>query len=222
MNATPSLIRLAHIDDHEAMRLGFAAIVGAESDLALRHSAASAADILPVLDDIDLVVLDLRLADGSRPGDNVAALVDRGARVLCFSAAEDPVAVRDASKAGALGVVRKSESSGVLLEAIRATGRGEPIATLEWAAALDGDPRLAAAALSPKERLVLALYASGEKSVTVAAKTELSQKTVAEYVRRIRTKYALAGRPALSRVDLYKRAVEDGIVAGPDERGAAE
>ena len=31
-------------------------------------------------------------------------------------------------------------------------------------------------------------------------------------------KYAAVGRPAVSRVDLYKRAVEDGYVAGPGSR----
>jgi hypothetical protein len=35
-------------------------------------------------------------------------------------------------------------------------------------------------------------------------------------VRRIRQKYARAGRPAHTKIDLYKRAVEDGILPSPE------
>jgi DNA-binding NarL/FixJ family response regulator len=88
----------------------------------------------------------------------------------------------------------------------------DSVATTEWAAALDADPDLASAKLSPKEQQVLALYAAGEKSVTVANRAGLSTNTVAEYVKRIRYKYAMAGRPAHTKIDLYKRALEDGIL----------
>ena len=104
--------------------------------------------------------------------------------------------------------------------ALRAAASGDAVATIEWAAAIDADPRLGDARLSPKEREVLALYASGEKSVSVAHAAGLSEKTVAEYVRRIRMKYAAVGRPAVSRVDLYKRAVEDGASDIGERRAA--
>jgi hypothetical protein len=35
---------------------------------------------------------------------------------------------------------------------------------------------------------------------------------VLDHVRRIRGKYAAAGRPAATKVDLYRRAVEDGYI----------
>lgn len=212
--------RLVHVDDHEAMRLGFAAIVHPEPDLELVASVSTVDEALALVDQVDLVVLDLRLADRAPVERNVGRLVDAGARVLCFSAAEDPAAVRAAASAGALGIVRKTESVDVLRTALRATAAGDAVATLEWAAALDGDPELAAAALSPQESTILALYAAGQKTVTVAARTGVSEKTVAEYVRRIRAKYARVGRPAPSRVDLYRRAVEDGLIS-PDEESAA-
>lgn len=219
MIAQPTPIRLAHVDDHEAMRVGFAAIVDRESDLELVASGGVVDDVIAAVADVDLVVLDLRLGDGSTPEGNVRRLAGAGARVLGFSAAEDPAAVRQASVAGALGVVRKTEPVDVLLAALRSAAHGESIATVDWAAALDSDPRLADVGLSPKEIQVLGLYASGEKSVAVASRTGLSEKTVAEYVRRIRTKYARAGRPAPSRVDLYRRAVEDGVVGAVRDRG---
>ena len=209
-------IRIAHVDDHETVRLGFASLLADEPDLAIVAAGATVDEILPKLADVDLVVLDIRLADGSTIAHNLGVLHDHGARVLAFTAADNPGDLRAASKAGVLGIVRKSDSREAILDAVRRTSGGEAVATTEWAAALDSDPDLASARLSPKEQEVLALYASGEKSVTVASRAGLSSNTVSEYIRRIRSKYAVAGRPAHTKIDLYKRAVEDRILPRPE------
>jgi DNA-binding NarL/FixJ family response regulator len=209
-------LRIAHVDDHETVQLGFALLVADQPDIALSASVSTVDELLPHLAELDLVVLDIRLSDGSTIERNVALLQQNNVRVLAFTAADNPAELRTASRAGVLGIVRKSESREVILEAIRSAAHGSTVPTTEWAAALDADPLLASAGLSPKEREVLALYAAGDKSVTVANRAGLSAATVAEYVRRIRYKYAMAGRPAATKVDLYKRAVEDGILPSPD------
>lgn len=209
-------LRIAHVDDHETVQLGFASLLAGETDMTLVASATTVDELLPLVADLDLVVLDIRLSDGSTIDHNLRVLHEHGARVLAFTAADNPVELRAASRGGVLGIVRKSESRATILEAIRLAARGMTVATTEWAAALDADPLITSAGLSPKEREVLALYALGDKSVTVATRAGLSAGTVAEYVRRIRYKYARAGRPAHTKVDLYKRAVEDGILPSPD------
>ncbi|CAN5229447.1 response regulator transcription factor [soil metagenome] len=209
-------IRIAHVDDHETVRLGFASLLAGEPDLLVVAGGASVDEILPALPAVDLVVLDIRLSDGSTIAHNVGVLHAHGARVLAFTAADSPGDLRAASRAGVLGIVRKSDSRDAILDAVRRASGGEAVATTEWAAALDSDPDLASARLSPKEQEVLALYASGEKSVTVASRAGLSSNTVSEYIRRIRSKYAVAGRPAHTKIDLYKRAVEDRLIPGPD------
>jgi two-component system response regulator DevR len=210
-------IRLAHVDDHETVRLGFASLVASEADLEIVSGGETVDDILADLGQTDLVVLDIRLSDGSTIAHNLGVLHERGARVLAFTAADDPADLRAASRAGVLGIVRKSDSRDAILDAVRRTAGGEAIATTEWAAALDSDPDLASARLSPKEQEVLALYASGEKSLTVASRAGLSASTVSEYIRRIRSKYAMAGRPAHTKIDLYKRAVEDRLLPRPEK-----
>ena len=205
-------VRIAHVDDHETVRLGFEALISGEADLSLTASVATLDPLFSRPDEFDLVVLDLRLSDGSSVESNVSWLLAHGVHVLAFTVGEDDVAVRSASRAGVLGIVRKSDSREAILDAIRRAARGDSVATTEWAAALDADPDLASAKLSPKEQQVLALYAAGEKSVTVANRAGLSTNTVAEYVKRIRYKYAMAGRPAHTKIDLYKRALEDGIL----------
>ncbi|NYF09615.1 DNA-binding NarL/FixJ family response regulator [Leifsonia sp. AK011] len=209
-------LRIAHVDDHETVQLGFASLLQDQDDIVLVRSATSVDDILPLVPTLDLVVLDIRLSDGSTVAHNLAVLLEAGARVLAFTAADNAAELRAASRGGVLGIVRKSEARETIIDAVRAAARGATVATTEWAAALDADPNLSSAGLSPKEREVLALYAAGDKSVTVAHRAGLSSGTVAEYVRRIRHKYAMAGRPAHTKVDLYKRAVEDGILPSPE------
>ena len=215
-DADSRALRIAHVDDHETVQLGFAFLLADQPDITLVASVTSVDELVPKLGELDLVVLDIRLSDGSTVERNLALLQQHRAQVLAFTAADNPAELRAASRAGVLGIVRKSESRDAILEAIRAAARGRTVATTEWAAAIDADPLLASAGLSPKEREILALYASGDKSVTVANRAGLSAATVAEYVRRIRHKYAMAGRPAVTKVDLYKRAVEDGILPAPE------
>lgn len=207
--------RVGHVDDHETVQLGFASLLAECSDLALVSSVSSVRDLETHTHDLDLVVLDVRLSDNSAVEGNVGWLRERGLNVLVFTAADNAAEVRAASRTGVLGIVGKSESRDVIVDAVREAARGNPVVTTDWAAALDSDPELAAVGLSPKEQEVLAHYASGDKSVAVAHRAGLSASTVAEYVRRIRHKYAMAGRPAHTKVDLYKRAVEDGILPPP-------
>lgn len=209
-------LRIAHVDDHETVQLGFASLLADQPDIELVTSVANVEQLVPHLDGLDLVVLDIRLSDGSTVEHNLRVLHEHGAKVLAFTAADNPTELRAASRGGVLGIVRKSESKDAILDAVRTAAAGLTVATTEWAAALDADPLITSAGLSPKEREILALYASGDKSVTVAHRAGLSAGTVAEYVRRIRYKYAIAGRPAHTKVDLYKRAVEDGILPSPE------
>ncbi|WP_297084080.1 response regulator transcription factor, partial [uncultured Demequina sp.] len=77
---------------------------------------------------------------------------------------------------------------------------------------IDADAAISDARLSDREQEVLSMYASGETAASVAASLGISRGTVADYVKAIRRKYEAVGREAASRVDLYRRAVEDGIL----------
>ena len=148
----------------------------------------------------------------------MTALRERGIEVLVFTGADNAFLVRSAAKAGVLGVLRKSESVATVVEAVRRAASGEQVVTTDWAAAIDGDPQLSDVGLSPRQEEVLMLYASGEKASRVARLTGLSEQTVNDYLGRIRQKYADAGRPAPTKTDLYKRAVEDGWLPVPERQ----
>jgi DNA-binding NarL/FixJ family response regulator len=68
------------------------------------------------------------------------------------------------------------------------------------------------AKLSSREREVLTLYVSGIDVPQIARRLFITENSAKEYLRRIRTKYSELSRPASSKVDLLRRAIEDGVV----------
>ncbi len=201
------------VDDHPTLVFGVSGILELQSDMALVASGASVPEVLAQNTHLDVVLLDLSLSDGSTPTENAFALAAEGIKAIAFTSGERPALIREASKAGVQGMVRKSEPPEVLLNAIRVAANDGVVASPDWAAALDSDSPFVTASLSPREAQVLALYASGETAERVAAQLFISRETVLDHIQRIRAKYAALSRPAKTKVDLYRRAVEDGIVA---------
>nr|WP_068147649.1 response regulator transcription factor [Rhodococcus corynebacterioides] len=206
------------VDDHQFTIDGLRVRLADCADLELVAHASTVADLVADLPALDLVVLDLRLREGSSPTGNVEAIRQRGVPVLVLTSGEDPYLVREAARAGVLGVIRKSRSPEDIVDAIRTAVRGEVVPTTDWAAAIDGDPEIDLVDLSPQHRKVLELYAAGETATRVASDLKISRETVNDYLRRIRTKYADAGRPAPTKSELYKRALEDGWLPFPRRR----
>lgn len=207
--------RVALIDDHAIVAQGFAKLFDELDEVNVIATVATVDELEALNLPVDLVILDLRLADQSVPADNVTRLRDLGANVVAFTGDSDPSLVRSAAFGGVLGVIRKSEPVEVLQDAVLHALNGEPVASFEWAAALDADPEIADAGLSVREREALALYAAGAKTQLVASQMGVSPATVIDYIRRVRSKYERAGRPAHTKVDLYQRALEDGILTSP-------
>lgn len=210
--------RIGMVDDHQFTIDGLQVRLTDCPDVELVAHASTVADLFAEPAAMDLVVLDLRLRDGSSPTGNVEAIRQRGVPVLVLTSGEDPYLVREAARAGVLGVIRKSRSPEDIVDAIRAAVRGEVVPTTDWAAAIDGDPEIDLVDLSPQHRKVLELYAAGETATRVASDLKISRETVNDYLRRIRTKYADAGRPAPTKSELYKRALEDGWLPFPRRR----
>lgn len=204
------------VDDHFAVSLGIAALLEETEDLRLTTTARTVPELLSQKHQLDLVLLDLSLADRSMPEDNVAVLSEAGIPSLAFTSGENAYLIRSAAKGGVRGIARKSHPPEVLIAQIRSCLRDEADAlNNEWAAAVDSDPGLDAVGLSQRQREVLELFACGESAKRVASQTGLSITTVNDYLLRIRAKYAQQGRAAHTKVDLYKRAVEDGVLPPP-------
>ncbi|MBN9606466.1 MAG: response regulator transcription factor [Actinomycetales bacterium] len=208
--------RLVLVDDHEVISIALESAVAAVPGLEYLGRAESIDELLATFPEVDLAVLDLRLPDGSSPVTNVERLSEAGIDTIIYTSGEHEHLVRAAARTSALGLVRKSAPLSVLIESLERIAEGLPLLSTELAAAIDTDPELERAALSAQERRVLSLFARGWKAQAVADELGISVNTVNDYVRRIRAKYGEVGRPAYTKVDLYMRAVEDGILPGPD------
>jgi len=207
--------RVAIVDDHEVVSLAVGTLISAHWGLDFSGSAVSVPELLAAGSRADLVVLDLNLRDGSTPSGNVDRLRGWGAEVLAFTSGENPFLIREVSRSAALGIVRKSAPAAQIIDAIATAAAGGIVVTTEWAAALDSDPELRTAPLTEREREVLALYASGLEARAVALELRISENTVDDHIRRIRSVYRQLGRPANSKVDLYRRGLEDGYLPLP-------
>lgn len=201
------------IDDHPAVMLGIGSILNAQDDLFVAATVGTAAELIETGQEFDGILLDLALADDSTPTENIKTLEPLNAPVLIYTSGDRPELIRESARAGAAGMVRKSESPTAIVNAVRTLLSGEVVASADWAAALDVDPTFVCAQLSPREAEVLGLYAAGETAEQVATLLYISRETVLDHIRRIRTKYASVERSAPTKVDLYRRAVEDGIVS---------
>ena len=206
-------LRLAIVDDHEAIRLGFlhaAEIAGHTVVFSVSTVAELAVQVSK--QNCDIAVLDLSLADGSNVSNNVRAIVAAGVPVIIFSIADKQNLVRAALRAGAAGLVAKSNSMDELFKAIADVAAGHSIDNIQTAAAIDADLDFKEANLSAREREVLSLYASGLAQKQVANYLGISSHTVKEHIVRVRRKYEEAGRPIENKTDWVRRALEDGLI----------
>jgi DNA-binding NarL/FixJ family response regulator len=214
---TTAPVRVAIVDDHESVRLGIRAACQ-EAGFEVVAATASVSELWVVLSgrECDVVVLDLSLGDGFTVTENVQHARSMGAAVLVHSIADRVGLVREALAAGAAGVVPKSAATKTVIASVAAVARGDVLNNLEWASAIDADPEFGRAQLAQRERDVLHLYASGLPLSQVAMKLNIKVSTAKEYLDRVRAKYVEVGRPARSKVELLRRAVEDGILALDD------
>lgn len=201
------------MDDHEAVRYGFAGACK-EYGFELLASAATVPELLKDLgwQKADVVVMDLSLADSSLISENVRTVNSLGMSVLIFSIADKPKLIRAAIKNGAHAIVPKSESMQDLMKSIELTSRGLYINNSETTAAIDSDQEFKAAQLTDREREVLTLYASGLALKQVAYQLGVERSTAKEHIDRVRRKYSRLGRHAGTKIDLLRRAIEDGFI----------
>lgn len=204
-------IEVIVIDDHRVVGLGVTAAFnnrGVDASISWAPTVRDAKRLRG-----EVAILDLRLADGSDPDRNIADLTGRAIPVVVYTSGDDPYLVRRAIAGGALSIIRKSAPPEDLVETVLAAADGATFPTPDWAAALDADEDFVADHLSDLEARILTHYASGESSACVARTLSVSKNTVNTYIARIRDKYREAGRHADSRVDLFRRAAEDGLVS---------
>jgi len=193
------------VDDHEVVRSGLRALLEATEDVVVvaeaggvREAVERAAAALP-----DVVVMDVRLADGSGIEATREIRAARpGTKVLMLTSFADDEALFASIMAGAAGYVLKQIKGGELVDAVRTVGAGQslldPAVTagvldrLRSGKHLLKDEKLAR--LSPQEERILQLVADGRTNRQVGDQLHLAEKTVKNYVSSILQKLEVARR----------------------------
>ena len=216
------MLTLLIVDDHEVVREGLSAMLDRRPRFQVVAEAGTVAEAIDAAQRFqpDLVVMDVRLPDGSGVEacrEIRAELPDT--RVVMLTSYPDEEAVIAAIIAGASGYLLKQVRARDLVAALEAVGRGEslldPAVTgkvlerMRRIATSDQPDELAA--LTQQERKILALVAEGKTNKEIAADVFLSDKTVKNYVSSI-----------LAKLNLERRAQAAAYVARPGPTRTAE
>ncbi|MEX0625900.1 MAG: response regulator transcription factor [Chloroflexota bacterium] len=198
-------LRLLIVDDHEVVREGLVALLSRRDEFQVVAEAGTVAESLAAVRrfEPDLVVMDVRLPDGS----GIEACRDIRAelpatRVVMLTSYPDEEAVLSAILAGASGYLLKQIRGRDLVAALEAVGRGDslldPAVTervLERVRrAASGGEQDELSKLTAQERRIVLLVAEGKTNKEIAAEVFLSDKTVKNYVSSILSKLELQRR----------------------------
>jgi two-component system, NarL family, response regulator DevR len=199
-------VRVLLVDDHEVVRDGVKSLINANDDMIVVGEAGSVREAIDqaMRTRPDVVVMDVRLADGSgiEATREIRARLEK-TQVLMLTSFADDEALFASIMAGASGYVLKQIRGGELLRAIRAVGDGRSLLDPEVTAAvlqrlrrgkhLVMDERLAR--LSAQEERILKLIAEGRTNRQIGQDLSLAEKTVKNYVSNI-----------LGKLDVERRA----------------
>jgi DNA-binding NarL/FixJ family response regulator len=197
-------IRVVVVDDHQIVRDGLVALLGALDGMEVVGTASDGVDALHVVEETtpDVVVMDIQMPqlDGIEATRRITGRHDN-VRVVMLTMNEDDDTVLSAVRAGASGYLLKGSGADEVRNAVRAAYAGGMVfgASLAGrvAALFDGGARQESNAfpeLSDREREVLDLLAAGRSNDAIAGELYLSNKTVRNAVSSIYAKLHAAGR----------------------------
>ncbi len=201
---TETEIRVVAVDDHQIVRDGLVALLGALEGMEVVGTAIDGVDALHVVEETtpDVVVMDIRMPrlDGIEATRRITGRHE-GVRVVMLTMNEDDDTVLSAVRAGASGYLLKGSGADEVRNAVRAAYAGGMVfgASLAGrvAALFAGGARQKPQAfpeLSDREREVLDLLAAGRSNDAIAGELYLSSKTIRNAVSSIYAKLHTAGR----------------------------
>ena len=204
-----SVIRLIIVDDHEVVRIGLCAVLNLTPGMKVLGQGGRMKDATKLCCRLqpDLVLLDIRLPDGSGVDAAREILVNcPQTRVLFLTSFADEHTVLEAILAGAHGYILKDIASHALIRAIRSVAAGQvhidPRLTGQTLGSLKNMYREPGHSkrplLSPQEQRLLPLVAQGLTNKEIARDLHLSEKTVKNYLANIYTKLNIGRRSQIA------------------------
>jgi DNA-binding NarL/FixJ family response regulator len=214
----PLKTRIVLADDHAVVRRGLRLVLDAEPDLEVVAEAGNGAEAVEqaMRDDVHLAVLDVTMP--RMTGIQAAREISRRrpeVRTLILSMHDNEQYLFEALRAGASGYVLKSAADRDLVEACRATMRGQPFLYPAAVAALVRDHLERASEgegsteiLTPRELEILKLIAEAHTSKEIADTLVIAVKTVERHRANILEKLSMRDRVELTRYAIKRGLVE--------------
>jgi DNA-binding NarL/FixJ family response regulator len=199
-------IRVVVVDDHQIVRDGLVALLGALDGIEVVGTATDGKDAVHVVTETapDVVIMDIQMPelDGIEATRFITGR-QPAPRVVMLTMNEDDDTVLSAIRAGASGYLLKGSSAGEVENAVRAAAAGGMV----FGASLAGRVATYFATARPqdqaedpfpdlteRERSVLDMLAAGKTNDQIARELFVSGKTVRNAVSMIYTKLHAAGR----------------------------
>jgi len=203
-------IKIALADDHPIFREGLRRLLALEPGFKIVDEAKDGTEVMSILEEHepDILLLDLRM-----PGVDGLTLLQLiqtdklKTKIIVLTASEDEGEYVQAIKCGASGIVLKQTATELLIKSIRKVCEGEiwldPRATAAAMRqfALSGDPgarEREKAAISTREREIVACVAQGFKNKEIAEKIFISEQTVKNHLHNIYQKLDVSDRLELA------------------------
>ncbi|MGM1029735.1 MAG: response regulator [Actinomycetota bacterium] len=194
------MIRVVVADDHPVVRGGLVALLAEAPDIAVVGDAADGEALVAVARERrpDVVLTDLRMpgVGGAESTRRILAELP-GTRVLVLTTYDTDADILAATEAGATGYLLKAAPPLEIFAAVRAVARGERAMAPSVARALaERQAAPAAAALSERERQVLALMKGGATNAAIGRALFIGEATVKSHVQSIFGKLGVRDRTA--------------------------
>ena len=211
------MIRIVVADDHTIVREGLKQLLAATGGLQVVGEAQDGREVMERVRSLDF---DLLLLDMSMPGRSGIELIKLvraekpRLKVLILSMHEESQYAVRAIRAGASGYLTKESASRQLVEAIRKVAAGGAFISAEVAQQLalgampdvKGPPHTA---LSDREFQIFRMIADGLSVSDIAARLNLSVKTVSTHKANILQKMNMGSQAELIRYAITHRLVDD-------------
>lgn len=202
MDVSGGKIRVLLADDHAVLREATAELVDHQPDMTVVGQTGTGEETIARTKELhpDVVVMDIAMPrlNGQEATCQILAECP-GTRVLVLTAHTDAEYIISLLEAGAISYLPKTVGLNELLDAIRATSRGESVLPPSVASVvvrhLSGvEDRVPGQNLTPREMEVLSLLAHGLSNHQIARQLGLSVRTVEAHLTHIYTKLDVNSR----------------------------
>jgi DNA-binding NarL/FixJ family response regulator len=196
-------VRVIVADDHQLMREGTAALLGADERIEVVGLARDGREAIALADrrKPDVVLLDLNMPEVGGLEACARLRAQDGPEVLVLTVSDEEPDLYAALRVGAAGYLTKDMPPAELIEAVLAVARGEPRIAPAMASRMLVDLGRPPAAepdpldtLSGRERDVLELLAEGLRNREIAERLVIGEATVKTHVRHVLEKLRFRNR----------------------------